>query len=297
MGRKLPLRVQCGHSGCSEIAFYEADTRADHARLQDRYGNGRYRCSRHQNPEEVLSEDRRRVTYEIVSQESKSGKFWGNWGFLYGPGFKAFASDFPAGTILRVIAEIVLPSPQPDAVQADDVIDAAAIALCDEDFGPEKWNSIDGRRSEFRNTYRKQARIVLAAANLLRQSAPADAAAMREATRLLEKVAAQKFSNEIENPDDADFEGAYDQIIRDTSRAFNIIRALPLAQPDTRDATIKALVKALKESSAALLAMLDAVRKEPEMQKRKYVDLGIQCMNAAKKTAAVLTTASGRVKP
>lgn len=29
---------------------------------------------------------------------------------MHGPGFKAFAEDFPDGTVLRVTAEIILPS-------------------------------------------------------------------------------------------------------------------------------------------------------------------------------------------
>ncbi|AYD83936.1 hypothetical protein SEA_GETALONG_76 [Gordonia phage Getalong] len=37
------------------------------------------------------------------------GKFWARHGFVTGPGFKAWADDFPAGTTLIVTAEVVLP--------------------------------------------------------------------------------------------------------------------------------------------------------------------------------------------
>jgi hypothetical protein len=37
--------------------------------------------------------------------------FWNTGsGFIYGSGYKAFADDFPEGTILRITAEIILPN-------------------------------------------------------------------------------------------------------------------------------------------------------------------------------------------
>jgi hypothetical protein len=50
------------------------------------------------------------------------------------------------------------------------------------------------------------------------------------------------------------------------------------------------LEAALKASSEAMLALLDAVRKEPAMQKREYIPLGIQCTNAAEKVQAALAS-------
>lgn len=112
MGRKLPLRVHCGHPGCTEVAFYEARTRKDYGDLFQRYGQGRWRCLRHTRMNENLSVDDRFKTFEIESREEPHGKFFGNFGILTGPGFKAYASDFPPGTKIRVTAEVILPPNQ-----------------------------------------------------------------------------------------------------------------------------------------------------------------------------------------
>lgn len=46
----------------------------------------------------------------MTVQESPAGKFFdGHYGFVSGPGFKAWAEDYPVGTILEVIATIQLP--------------------------------------------------------------------------------------------------------------------------------------------------------------------------------------------
>jgi hypothetical protein len=51
--------------------------------------------------------------------ESRGELYWGKdeaWnGFSHGPGFKAFAEDFPAGTRLRITAEIIFPQEPRDA--------------------------------------------------------------------------------------------------------------------------------------------------------------------------------------
>ena len=120
MGRRPYLsRFECGHAGCAEIANYEAHTRADQTKLYQRYGNGKWRCSRHSQPLEVLGADNPCTTHEVVCSEHFSsgrsiGLYWGEGGgasgFNYGPGFRAFAKDFPIGTRLRVTAEIILPA-------------------------------------------------------------------------------------------------------------------------------------------------------------------------------------------
>ncbi len=38
------------------------------------------------------------------------GLYWDSMGFVHGPGFRAFAKDFPEGTVIRVTAEIILPT-------------------------------------------------------------------------------------------------------------------------------------------------------------------------------------------
>lgn len=118
MARQYLSRFECGHPGCGEFATYESSRRADQADLYRRYGNKQWRCIRHSQPDQVLSLQNPRLTHTVVSREhhyeGKSiGLFWGGGSaFTAGPGFKAFAKDFPAGTVLRVTAEVIPPLPQ-----------------------------------------------------------------------------------------------------------------------------------------------------------------------------------------
>lgn len=107
--RETPVRLKCGHDGCTEFGYYRCDTRREAAELQKRYWPDKWRCTRHTRPDEVLSAERPKRTTEMVLREEAHGKYWGSNGFVYGPGFKAWGKDFPAGTILRVTAEAILP--------------------------------------------------------------------------------------------------------------------------------------------------------------------------------------------
>lgn len=110
MRRKQTCRFKCSHEGCSEYGLYEADDRAHAARLYETYGNGKYKCVRHSRPEEVLSQESLVKTYSMRVFKEHHGMFWGidkaSNGFVYGPGFKAYADDFPEGTEIRITAEI-----------------------------------------------------------------------------------------------------------------------------------------------------------------------------------------------
>lgn len=108
---KYSVRATCGHEGCKEIAFYEADTRADQDKLYAKYGGGKWRCLRHTGMDEVLSPDNLSRSKEMVSHQDTHGRYFGYSGFIAGPGFKLWAKDFPAGTRLRVTAEVILPEP------------------------------------------------------------------------------------------------------------------------------------------------------------------------------------------
>jgi hypothetical protein len=116
MAREYLARFECAHQGCREIGYYRASTRKDEADLYRRYGNKQWRCVRHTNPDEVLSETNSKRTFEIASREAPHGRYFGNFGFVSGPGFKAYAKDFPVGTILRVTAEVIPPA---DSVGAE----------------------------------------------------------------------------------------------------------------------------------------------------------------------------------
>ncbi len=115
--REYAARMKCGHPGCEEIAHYTFDRRADQSAHLKRYWPDKYRCTRHTQPDEVLMPEnlKRELTMQIFDEPH--GRFWGTtraWnGVVYGPGFKAYAKDFPPGTMLRVTAEIILPDPTP----------------------------------------------------------------------------------------------------------------------------------------------------------------------------------------
>ncbi|MDM9644514.1 hypothetical protein [Rhizobium sp. S163] len=109
-------RFRCGFPGCEEIVRYETNNRKHAVDLELRYGNGQWRCVRHSQPSSVLSADNNRIVDEMAVFEETHGLYWGKdkafSGFAHGPGFKAFAEDFPPGTILRVTAELVFPPHQ-----------------------------------------------------------------------------------------------------------------------------------------------------------------------------------------
>lgn len=107
------FRAKCGHPNCAEFARYEADNRKHYLDLEKNYGNGRWRCVRHTDPNSVLSSQNSRIVDEMTVFREPHGLYWGRekaWnGFAHGPGFRAFAEDFPPGTILRVTAEVIFP--------------------------------------------------------------------------------------------------------------------------------------------------------------------------------------------
>lgn len=117
MSREYPLRFRCAHDGCAETVTYRYSTRREMAESFERkhYSGSRgWLCTRHSRPNEVLSELNPETRFEIVSREESYGRFFGTQGFMYGPGFKLFANDFPAGTKLIVTARIELPAPLHD---------------------------------------------------------------------------------------------------------------------------------------------------------------------------------------
>lgn len=117
MGRRLISEVvRCAEEGCRETAYYEHSSQREAAESRAWRAKHPYRCLRHTRPDEVLSEDSiERVGTLTVHQETY-GRFWrsehdkSGSGTVTGPGFKAFAKDFPPGTRLVVTARIELPA-------------------------------------------------------------------------------------------------------------------------------------------------------------------------------------------
>jgi len=115
---KETVTVHCGHEGCREVARYEVYDRKEAKEIRECKGNGKWRCTRHSNPDSVLSPQKKKTISIQIAGKSKTypdltDLYWNDEsGFVYGPGFKAFANDFPEGTKLIVTAEIVLPKAQ-----------------------------------------------------------------------------------------------------------------------------------------------------------------------------------------
>lgn len=111
MKMKYTYRRQCEHPGCKEVRHYGADTLRDLKEAQK--SRRKELCARHTDPDGVLSATNRQTEVVIVNQAHATlvGKmFWdGSSGFTYGPGFRAFADDFPAGARIVVTARLDLP--------------------------------------------------------------------------------------------------------------------------------------------------------------------------------------------
>lgn len=113
MTREYPLRFKCSHEGCAETVTYRYSTRrelADSFELKHYGGAKGWLCTRHNRPDEVLSDCNPETRFEAVCRQESYGRFFGNSGFVHGPGFKLFANDFPPGTKLIVTARIELPA-------------------------------------------------------------------------------------------------------------------------------------------------------------------------------------------
>lgn len=123
--RGYDRRRQCGQEGCREVSFVHYDLQRDYKEaVQRERGRPPWMCSRHDKPHEVLSVHNVECVGMHVCEQKDYGRFWQDEegrtgsGFNYGPGFKAWAKDFPPGTKLIVTARIELPesyTPPPPA--------------------------------------------------------------------------------------------------------------------------------------------------------------------------------------
>jgi hypothetical protein len=124
MKREYYFRLPCTHEGCKEAGIYSYSTRREYAEGMKR--NKTWTCTRHSKPKEVLSIDNPKTEAIIICKQllfnggpQILGKFWQdkenigtekcNSGFQYGNGYRAYASDFPEGTIIKITAEVILP--------------------------------------------------------------------------------------------------------------------------------------------------------------------------------------------
>lgn len=122
MSRRGPYitTLVCDEKGCNERAHYSYRTLAEQRDGQHfRKGMKPWKCSRHNRPEQVLTPSNRERTHVAVAEFGKGEYikdklFWTGEGdltsgFTFGPGFKAYAEDFPPGTRLVITARIEMP--------------------------------------------------------------------------------------------------------------------------------------------------------------------------------------------
>lgn len=122
MSGRQTYRARCAAEGCPESAFYDGMTVREVREMAQRNASNPWRCVRHSRPDEVLSPDHRTITATATASrliEGSAKLFWvqegrgTGSGFTHGPGFKAFADDFPEGTRLVITAAIETPEATP----------------------------------------------------------------------------------------------------------------------------------------------------------------------------------------
>lgn len=122
-------RFECAEEGCREVSWREFDRRSEQAEAYRTQAKHPWKCSRHREPEKNLRPENPETSYVLVASklpfESRTnpekkwldGLFWvpedgrrSGSGYEYGPGFNAYAEDFPEGTKLIVTARVEVPA-------------------------------------------------------------------------------------------------------------------------------------------------------------------------------------------
>lgn len=107
--------VRCAEDGCCDSAYYEHANQREAQEARQRRASHPYRCLRHTKPDQVLAESNPLRVGVLTVHEESYGRFWHaegeqmGSGSASGPGFRAFAKDFPPGTRLVVTARVELP--------------------------------------------------------------------------------------------------------------------------------------------------------------------------------------------
>jgi len=128
MPRRQSYRRSCAHAGCGEQSFIEYTARRELDGVSPTW-----KCTRHAEPDRVLSADNTETTavltlhpryidaYHRGDPPKLVGYFWGpegadkgHAGIEQGPGFLAHAKDFPPGTRLVVTARVEIPAASSD---------------------------------------------------------------------------------------------------------------------------------------------------------------------------------------
>lgn len=105
---------RCAVGGCREVSITNYEYKRDYTEAVQREAGKPWHCTRHTKPDEVLSASNTERTATVVAGTCDGKYSFLTWegdgsGFIYGPGFRAWAQDFPAGTKLTITAKITLP--------------------------------------------------------------------------------------------------------------------------------------------------------------------------------------------
>jgi hypothetical protein len=111
---KTHVSARCQHPDCKETAHWTFDTRREAANHYPE--RQRWKCLRHDTPELVLSPNCHDRVMEYTCTVKGDYRYWHDGvrlgsGFAHGPGFRAYADDFPEGTVLTVRSHVELPKP------------------------------------------------------------------------------------------------------------------------------------------------------------------------------------------
>lgn len=120
--------IHCAERPCPEKIIYHHETRRDEAASVKDQQARPWKCSRHSKPAEVLGTGQETLTSVMTAVPRPNAARWESvliwagpgWPFLsdnvHGPGFRAFAGDWPEGTRLEITARILPPA----ETEADD---------------------------------------------------------------------------------------------------------------------------------------------------------------------------------
>lgn len=120
-GTKVVRCPGVNDEGCTETTFYKVSTLTDRKRIAAKQERDPWKCSRHRNPEQLLTPANTERTHVLIADRSKrfdlpDSLFWREEsaddvgsGYTFGPGFSAHADDFPEGARIVITVRVELP--------------------------------------------------------------------------------------------------------------------------------------------------------------------------------------------
>jgi hypothetical protein len=114
--REYHLTRQCVGDGCHAVERHTYNTQREYFDAQRQYANRPYHCARHR-PENLQPDSGKRhvvITCDhadaIAYPNIQDMHFWSTGsGYAFGPGFNAYAEDFPIGAKIHITISVELP--------------------------------------------------------------------------------------------------------------------------------------------------------------------------------------------